>query len=76
VTARELRFQINLLGDGLVVTADGEYLGTWDTDESDAIYQFTPDGASAPLLHHPSMKFLCDEIDDWHRSCRSGLSKT
>jgi hypothetical protein len=40
----DLLYPINFLDDGSVVTRDGEYLGTWTTDESDAIYEFTPDG--------------------------------
>ena len=36
--------------DGDVVTQEGEYLGTWQADESDAIFEFTPHGADKPLL--------------------------
>ena len=61
-----LRWPINLLKDGSVVTEEGEYLGTWGTDESDSIYEFTPDGAAEPLLGHPFVKFLCDSIEKWH----------
>lgn len=64
--ASRLRFRINLLEDGSVVTADGEYLGTWGTDESDAIYEFTPDGDAEPLLFDPFVKFLCEKIENWH----------
>jgi hypothetical protein len=66
VSAPAPPFAINLLDDGTVITADGEYLGTWGTDESDAFYEFTPDGADAPLLIDPFVKFLCDKIEDWH----------
>lgn len=69
----ELRFAINLLNDGSVVTQDGEYLGTWDTDESDAIYEFTPDGMNTPLLRDPFMGFLCKSIANWHDK-RDGTS--
>ncbi|MFC3322637.1 hypothetical protein [Mesorhizobium cantuariense] len=61
-----LRWPINLLEDGTVVTQEGEYLGTWCTDESDAIYEFTPDGAAEPLLRSGFMKLLCDSIKEWH----------
>jgi hypothetical protein len=66
MTHHELRYPINLLQDGTVVTKDGEFLGTWGTDESDAIYEFTPDGADSPTLSHPFMRMLCDQIEEWH----------
>ncbi len=66
--APELRFPINFLRDGNVVSQDGEYLGTWDTDESDAIWLFTPDGATEPLLRHPFLPFLCEEIQRWQET--------
>jgi len=62
----ELKFAINLLGDGSVVTRDGEYLGTWDTDETDAFYQFTPDGGSKPIFSSLYRRPLCDLIEQWH----------
>jgi hypothetical protein len=46
----DLRFNINLLPDMSVVTPEGECIGTWDTDESDAFYQFTAEGAAEPLF--------------------------
>lgn len=46
----ELRFAINLLPDLTVVTRDGEFIGTWDTDETDAFYEFTPDVRLSPCL--------------------------
>ena len=61
-----LRYRVNLLDDGSVVTEDGEYLGTWDTDESDALYQFFPDGATVPLFIDPFRGLLCKAIDTWH----------
>jgi len=62
----ELRFRINCLPDGTVVTKDGEYLGTWGTDETDAIYEFTPDGATEPAFCDPFMGYLCEAIANWH----------
>ena len=61
-----MRFTINLLDDGSVVTRDGEYLGTWNTDETDAMYQFTPDGSSEVLMSDPFMGYLCKSIENWH----------
>lgn len=66
MTAPRMRFIVNLLDDGSVVSADGEYLGTWDTDESDAIYQFTQDGAAEPLLFDPFFGLLCKQVACWH----------
>lgn len=61
-----MRYRINLLDDGSVVTADGEYLGTWDTDETDAFYQFFPDGEAEPLFEEPFRGILCGKIFAWH----------
>lgn len=63
---RYMRYNINLLKDGSVVTRDGEYLGTWDTDESDAMFEFTPDGSSDVLVAHPFRSFLCEMIENWY----------
>jgi len=41
----ELKWPINLLDDGYVVSRDGEVLSTWQTDENDHT-SFTPDGAT------------------------------
>ncbi|TIR15968.1 MAG: hypothetical protein E5X34_27000 [Mesorhizobium sp.] len=62
----ELRFEINLLADGSVVTKDGEYLGTWITDETDAFYEFTPEGASEATISSAFIGSLCKMIADWH----------
>ena len=37
LTVPNLPYRINFLPDGSVISADGEYPGTWDTEESDAI---------------------------------------
>lgn len=67
----QLRYRINLCDDKSVVTAEGEYLGTWDTDESNAFYQFTPDGSDEPLLGHPYRFVLCESIEPWHAAQQS-----
>ena len=61
-----MRYRINLLEDGSVVTRDGEYLGTWGTDETDAFYEFYPDGSSERMFLHPFVPFLCKMIEEWH----------
>lgn len=62
----KLKYEINLMPDLSVVTRDGECLGTWDTDETDAFYQFTPDGGSKPLFTDPFRWPLCQAIARWH----------
>lgn len=61
----DLPFAINLMTDRSVATREGEYLGTWGTDESDAFYQFTPDGCSEPLFEARYIGLLCEEIEKW-----------
>ena len=63
----DLPFEINFMFDGssLVITRDGEIIGSWDTDESDAIYQFTPNGAEAYLLQSPFMGELSKMVQQW-----------
>lgn len=65
MTSPELRFNINLLPDMTVVTRDGEIIGTWDTDWTDAFYQFTPNGAAEPILMDPYRWKLCEQIEAW-----------
>lgn len=66
MTVQKMRWRVNLLDDGSVITQDGEYLGTWDTDESDAIFQFTPDGSDKPIFMDPFFGLLCKQINCWH----------
>ncbi|WP_114283723.1 GIY-YIG nuclease family protein [Candidatus Halocynthiibacter alkanivorans] len=61
------RFKINLCDDGSVVTRDGEYIGTWETDEYDVI-SFIPNGESEPLYSQMWMGPLCKRIADWHEA--------
>lgn len=77
MTAPELKFNINLLSDdnNSVVTGDGEYLGTWDTDDSDAFYEFTPDGSDEVMFSDPFMGNLCKQILKWHDPEAEGLLK-
>ena len=63
----DLRFSINLLNDFSVLTREGEYLGTWGTDETDAFYEFTPDGDDQPLCSDRYVGLLCKTIEEWHR---------
>ena len=60
-----LRFKINLVEDGSVVTEDGEYIGSWELDENGFAY-FTPDGSSEVMLTDPFVGLLCKQIEDWH----------
>lgn len=64
-----MHFKINLLGDGSVVTKDGVYLGTWGADETDAFYQFTPEGGTDPIISDTYMAPFCQRIEQWHESC-------
>lgn len=66
MTAPNMRYDINLLEDGSVITKDGEFLGTWDTDESNVFHEFTPDGATEPLISDPFLGVLCQRIKEWH----------
>ncbi|MCS4091369.1 hypothetical protein [Rhizobium sp. BK176] len=59
-----LRFNINLGKDGLVVTRDGEVIGTWVMDENEHP-SFIPDGASEPLFFDVFLGSLCQRIEDW-----------
>lgn len=61
----DLPFRINLCNNGEVITRDGEVIGTWQVDDC-AHPSFTPEGSSAPLLFHPFMPMLCDEIAEWY----------
>lgn len=68
MTVPTLKFPINLLSDGSVISKYGEYLGTWDTDETDAFYQFTPYGATDPIFSDSFKGSLCTSIHEWHAS--------
>ncbi|GHA13169.1 hypothetical protein GCM10007989_04690 [Devosia pacifica] len=63
----KMQFEINLMDDGSVLTADGEYLGTW-SDINDAIYTFTPDGSEEELFAHSFVWGLCEQIKEWQSS--------
>lgn len=59
-----LRWKINLLEDGSVVTRDGEYVGTWESDENDHP-SFTPDGGSEAIFFDVFVGSLCQRIERW-----------
>ncbi|MCD1266866.1 hypothetical protein B5M44_25570 [Shinella sumterensis] len=67
-----LQHRVNLLDDGLVVTDEGEYLGTWDADDTDAFVRFFPDGAVEYLFLDPFRWGLCNRIEAWHASLSNG----
>jgi hypothetical protein len=64
--SKMLRWKINLLDDGSVVTQDGEYLGTWEADAEDHP-SFIPDGTDEVLFWSPWVGQLCERIEDWHQ---------
>lgn len=57
-------WNILLDSSGDVITRDGEIIGTWSTDDSDAFYEYTHNGASEPLFGSPFKGLLCKYI--WH----------
>ncbi|NTZ90482.1 hypothetical protein [Agrobacterium tumefaciens] len=62
----ELRYNINLLEDGSVVTRDGEFLGTYHLDAEDHPW-FIPDGATEPVLGEMFFPIFWEAIENWHR---------
>ena len=60
-----LKYPINLIENGDVVTIDGEYLGTWEIDE-DRVFNFTADGENSTTLTNVFVGLLCRDIDKWH----------
>lgn len=58
-------YSINLLADGTVITREGECVGTWAIDETDAIYEFTPDEANAPAVKDTYIPGLCGKIEEY-----------
>lgn len=67
MTSPALPYAINLLDDGSVVSAEGEYLGTWEAID-DAIYEFTPDGADEPIASATIIPDLCRAVEAWRSS--------
>lgn len=61
------RWKINLLDDRSVVTQDGEYLGTWQSDEN-GHPSFTPDGETEELFFDVYVWSLCNQIEEWWKS--------
>lgn len=63
----DLKYNINLLRDGSVVTRDGEFLGTYHLDAEDHPW-FTPEGETKPMISHPFIPSFCAAIEDWHNA--------
>ena len=62
-----LKFKINLIDDGSVITEDGEFIGMWEPDEDGFVY-FMPDGQNEIRLCNPFVGLLCKKIEDWYES--------
>ena len=60
-----LRFDVNLIESGDVVTIDGEYLGTWDVDENGFVY-FKANGEDEETLMDFFVGSLCRKINEWY----------
>lgn len=73
LSAENFDFDINFQESGDVYTKFGEFLGTWSTDESDAFYEFTPDGESEALFSEPFLRPLSDKIKFWFHQKGQGL---
>lgn len=73
LSAEDFDFEINFQKSGDVYTRYGEFLGKWDTDESDVWYEFTPDGASEVLFSDQYMRSLSDQIQIWLHKKGQGL---
>ena len=59
-----LKFPINLIENGDVITIVGEYLGTWEIDE-DRLFNFTADGETRTTLTNVFVGLLCRDINEW-----------
>ena len=62
-----LIYPINLCDDGLVVTREGEVIGTWAMDQYEAP-SFAPDDKTTPLFEAPLVGLLCMRIREWYES--------
>ena len=60
-----LKYPINLIENGDVITIDGEYLGKWEIDE-DRVFNFTADGETSTTLTNVFAGLLCRDIDNWY----------
>ena len=60
----QLRYRINLIENGDVITNAGEFLGIWDIDET-GFFNFTPDGDKNPKITAPLVGALCAKISSW-----------
>ena len=65
----QLQYKINLIGayeeeSGDVITQDGEFIGVWTLIDG-AFYDFTPLNGNEPILSHPFIGLLCNDIEEW-----------
>lgn len=68
-----LVYPVNLCKDGMVVTRDGEFLGSWSFDD-DACPFFIPDGDTEPLLEHVTSGGLAFQIRQWYEEREGGAA--
>ena len=59
-----LKYPIDLIENGDVITIVGEYLGTWEIDE-DRLFNFTADGETRTTLTNVFVGLLCRDINEW-----------
>lgn len=55
---------------GDVFSSDDEVIGTYTCDENDYC-EFTPNGASEPIISGYHVGPFCSEIAEWHRKQES-----
>lgn len=60
-------YPINLCDDGLVVTRDGEVIGTWGMDQYEVV-SFVPESEAVHLFEAPLVGILCISIREWYES--------
>lgn len=53
--------------EGDVITKDGEVIGTYTCDDSDYC-EFTPYGATEPIISNYHVGPFCSDIADWHEN--------
>jgi hypothetical protein len=68
-----LVYPVNLCDDGMVLTRDGEILGSWSLDD-DANPFFIPEGHEEPLFGHLMPGGLALRIREWHEDVDQDFS--